>query len=367
MHKFFLKIPLSFLAALLLSATALAEPTATAAGTIKIGALLTLSGGFASAGEDCRKGIEAGLDVANARNLLEILYADSKNDSMQTISEFRKLVQTDKAIGIYTHRSAMGMALNPVSLQSQIPLLGSVGHKEFGAANKYAFQIWPRSDDEGRILADEFIKRGHKRSALIYTEDEWTTSVSQGFRERFLKLGGVLAFDQSILPGETDLRSSLMQIKGKAPDAIYMNMLLPQIPTILRQAHEVGLNIPLYFNFYVTKKDVADAVGIGMLEGVRYIDIDSDLPVLKAKLGSSQDEPPPSLTITSYVATILFAQAAAHTPNIRTAAELYSALLREHEVQTPDRMYKIVDRYVQFPMTVKIIRAGKGYQETSKE
>jgi ABC-type branched-subunit amino acid transport system substrate-binding protein len=84
---------------------------------VKVGALLTLSGSFATAGEDCRRGIEAALAVSGARSSLDVIYADSKNEQTTAISEFRKLVQADKVLAVYTHRSTIGMALNPVSLQ----------------------------------------------------------------------------------------------------------------------------------------------------------------------------------------------------------------------------------------------------------
>ena len=341
---------------LLLPLAAVADPAAPQPEKLKIGELLTLSGSFASAGEDCRKGINAA--VTDDPAALELVYADSKNDPSAAITEFRKLVSVDNVLAIYTHRSSMGMALNPVSLTAGIPLLGAVGHKDFAAGNKYAFQIWPKSDDDGNFLAQEFIKRGHKKVALVFTEDEWTTAVSQAFRLKYTELGGTIVFDQPVLPAETDFRTLVLQIKSKSPDAIFMNMLLPQIAPLIKQAREFKVSGKLYSNFYVAKKEVLEAAGAVALEGVSYVEMATDLPTLKTKLGLDPNENITGLTLASFVATRLLAQAAAEIKDQpQTAAKLYEALLIQTEVRTPDHTYPVRNRCVEFPLAIKTLNA----------
>lgn len=326
---------------------------------IKVGMLLTLSAGFATAGEDCKKGIEAALTDSKSENLFELLYADSRNNSPTAVSEFKKLVQSDGALAIYTHRSSMGMALNPVSKTAKIPLIGAVGHKGFAVGNEYAFQIWPRSDEEGSEVAREFIRRGYKQAALIFTDDEWTGAVSDGFRREFEKLGGALVFDQSVLLSETDFRTLLIKAKGKTPSAYYMNMLLPQIGPIIKQARQLDVRGQYYSNFYVTRSDVREAAGDVALEGVRYVAINTDLPQLKAKLGVSKKASLQGLTVASYVGTSLLAQAAENIDGEANSAKLYSALLRQKQVETPDHIYPIIERRVQFPLVVREISGAE--------
>lgn len=330
---------------------------------LKIGALLTLSGNFASAGEDSRRGIEAGLAVSEAQSRLEFIFADSKNEPHHSISEFQKLVNVDNVLAVYTHRSSIGMALSPISLRSAVPLLGAVGHKDFASGNSFAIQVWPRSDDEGGFVAEEFIRRGEMRAALIYTEDEWTSSVSDGFRERFLALGGTLVFDEPVLPAETDFRTQLLKIKSAAPDAIYMNVLLPQIVPMAQQIRGLQISSEIFSNFYVAKEDVLEAAGAATLEGVKYVEIDTNLPALKAQLQQSADTALPGLTVASYVATLLLAQTALDNSDIRSAKDLQTALLQQSEVKTPDRVYPIENRYIKFPLVVKIISDGKVHAE----
>ena len=330
---------------------------------LKVGMILTLSGNFASAGEDCRKGIEAGITNEGQAGVPEPVYSDSRNEPAVAISEFRKLAQLDGVIGVYTHRSSMGMALNPISQSSRIPLLGAVGNKDFAAQNQFAIQVWPRSDEEGYFTAEKLIKRNFKRAALLYTEDEYTTAVSKSFRERFTALGGELVFDQLALPTDHDFHTLVTQIKAKSPEVFYANMLLPQIGPVIKQAREKGISGPIYSNFFTSRKDVMDAAGADALENVRYIEMDTELPLLKKKLNLSEDVTPAGLTVASYVAARLLVQAAADKANPKTAGELQAALFRQQVVHTPDHDYPIKDRYIQFPLVVKIMRNGKGARE----
>jgi len=346
---------IAFVGCLLSSAHA--APDSSPIERLKIGAILTLSGNLASAGEDSRRGIEAALVVAGPDIPIEFIYADSRNEPTVAISEFRKLVNVDRVAAVHAHRSTIGMALNPVSLKGAIPLLGAVGHQNFASGNDFAFQLWPPADVEGRFVADEFGKRKFKRVAVLNTEDEWTSAVTAGFRERLKELGITLAFDESFLPAEQDFRSRLLKLKASSPDAIYINLLLPQIAPAIKQAQEMNIDGPYFSNFYLAKKDVTDALGFSALEGVRFFELDTDLPRLKAEL--KLDHPPPGLTVASYVATLLLAQAVKESPTLKNAAELYAALLRQKEVNTPDRNYQIENRYVKFPLVVKVVSGGQ--------
>ena len=346
---------------LLCVSTVRAQPR-TPPGKVKVGMLLTLSGAFATAGEDGRKGVEAALAEPGVREALEVLYADSRNEPAAAISEFRRMVEGEGAVAIYTHRGPIGMSLNPVSRAAGVPLLGCVGNKDFAAENEFGFQLWPRSDEEGQFMADEFLKRGFRRVVLLYTQDDWTASVSHGFRDTFTASGGRLLLDQSVLPGEADFRTLLMKAKQLKPDAVYMNMLLPQLGAMVKQARDLQVGGEFFSNFYMTKRDVVESAGKAALEGVKYVEVDSDLPVLKGALGGDPADAPPALTISSYLGTKLLAQAARDAQG-GTRAEMQQALLRQKEIRTADHVYPILDRYVKFPLVMKMMHGGRGGKE----
>ena len=339
-----------------------AEPQADKSEQIKVGMLLTLSGSFATAGEDCRKGIEAALANTGKEKEFHLLFADSKNEPSTAVAEFRKLTQIDGALAIYTHRSSMGMALNPISASAKIPLLGAVGHKDFASGNKFAFQVWPKSGKEGAFVAEVFLRQNFKRAAIISTEDDWTSAIAEGFRQRYSELGANLVFDQSVLLKDRDFRTLLTKIKQRSADVIYVNVLLPQIGPLIRQAKELGISLSLFSNFYTARSDVLESAGLEALEGVQYVEMDTNLPSLKKRLGLSAEAYPQGLTVASYVATTLLVQAISSMNATNPSSTVYSALLAQNEVVTPDHVFAVVDRVVEFPLVVKEIRDGKGHE-----
>lgn len=348
---------LSLLLCGLIAVTASANPTGTKPSPLKIGAILTLSGNFAAAGEDSRRGIEAALSLADNSERLQVQYEDSRNEPSVAVSEFQKLANVDRVVAVYTHRSSIGMALDPISLKSKLPLLGAVGHQDFASTNAFAVQVWPRAHDEGAFVAYEFQRRKYKRVAVLYTEDEWTNSVTEGFRKKLKELGIDLVFEQSVLPGENDFRTQLLKLKAATPDAIYFNFLLPQIALALTQSRAANVQGEVFGNFYLGKKEVRDAAGAASLENVRYVELDNSLSKLKTLLG--RGESPPGLAVASFVSTLLLVQASQETPQPKNATELMAALARQKEVRTPDGTYPIEERCIQFPLAVKVMKNGE--------
>ncbi len=331
-----------------------AEPDA----KIKFGALLTLSSNFASVGEDCRKGIEAALDISDSRDLIDVVYSDSRNEPAYAIGELRKLKESDNVLGVFANRSTIGMSLNPIALKMEVPFLGAVAHKDFAVNNKFAFQIWSTSDEEADFLATKIKELNYKKVALVYTEDDWTTAVSTRFKETLKNLGVNIVFDQSVLPSETDFKSLVLKMKQKEPDAVFMNVVLPQISPLLKSIRQYKTDVAVFSNIYVAKKEVVDGLGAEALEGIRYVEIDIDLPALQSKLGLNRNQPPPGLSVSAYISTMLLAQAVKENKDIKTSDDLYRALLLQQEIKTPDFTFEVKNRYVKFPLALKGIRNG---------
>ncbi len=325
--------------------------------------LLPLSGNYASVGADNKQGIDVAVDLLDARQILALSYGDSKAEAAVAVSEFRKLTADDRVVAVFAMRGPVGMAINPLSKNAGIPLLGGVGNKDFASANEYAFQFWPRSDEEGAFLANVIAKQGFKKVSLITAQDDWPTAVSQGFRDELSKLKISVVYDQEIVPADTDFRTAIAQLRSKSADVVFANVGLAQIGPFLRQAKEQKLTLPTYSNYFIAKKDVVESAGSDLLEGVRFVEMSTDLPTLQKELQSRYGSNPSGATLSAYVATYLLVQSAKADPSIRTARDLYSTMLKQSEVRTPDGSFPIIDRKIKFPLVVKIMHGGKGVPE----
>lgn len=349
---------LIFLFSLIFALSTCAEENNDKSLKIKLGMLLTLSGSFASVGEDQRKGIEAALAASPISELVIIIYSDSKNDPVTGISEFQNMNSVEKVSAVFLNRATIGIPINPISKLKKIPILGSVGHDNFLPANEYAFQLWPSAKEEGGFLANKSLSQGSKKIAIIHTEDEYMTSVVKNFKEGYLSQGGQIILDESVRPEEHDFRSLLIRLKQKSPDTIYFNLSIPQIISVMRQLKELNIKTKLLSNFYISKKEVLDAVDCSFLDGIQFAEIMTDLPNLKTKLNISKDEKIPALGVSAYVATTFLLQAVKRLKEDSNIS-FYQALLLQKEIKTPDYNYKVVDRHVKFPLILKELRSGK--------
>ena len=322
----------------------------------KIGMLIPLSGSYAVIGADNRNGAEASLKAGKSK--VDLVYADSKADPTTSVSEFRKLVDSNHVVGVFAMRGPVGMALKPIAKSMHIPLMGGVGNREFAEGCPECFQLWSKSDTEGAFLASKVAARKFQKVALVTAEDDWLVSVSSGFREALKKSGVSLEYDQNFNPAETDFRAVVVQLKLKKPDVLFVNLALQQLGVFLKQAKEAGLQTAIYSNMWSPKKEVLEAAGLDAVQGVRFVEMNTNLPSLKKETDAAGTVPS-GATLSSYAATLLFQQAVDSNPAMKTPAELLAALQKQTELKTPDGNFPIQDRVVVFPLIEKQINRGK--------
>ena len=326
-----------------------------------VGMLIPLSGNYATVGTDNRQGAEIALAELGAKAKFRLTYEDSKADPTTSVSIFRSLVRNG-SISAFAMRSPVGMAINPISQSLHIPIIGGVGHKDFTANNEYAFQAWSSSDFEGAFLANHLLAKNFKRIAVITSQDEWLVSVTAGFNATLINKNNTPVFNEELLPSDADFRSVLSRIQRLKPDCIFVNLALAQIGPFLKQAQELKISSALYSNFWLPKKGVVDAAG-DAIEGVRFAEMDTNLPNLRKALENQFKSIPSGATLASYVSVLLLNQAMSGEPDIKDAQSLYKALLKQSELVTADRVYKISKRQIQFPMTVKVMRSGAATED----
>src|SRR5690349_490021 len=166
--------------------------------TIKIGALLPLSGPGAYFGAQDKQGIELALEKINQTGVngtkLEVHYEDSACQPLPATQAAKRLIEGAKPdIIIGEECSDATLAVMPLVSQAQVPLLnaGSSSIKVTDPGNKWTFRIMPNEVMQGEDLAKNAYTRLHARSAVLLHEN---TNAGIGnaaiFGKTFTKLGG---------------------------------------------------------------------------------------------------------------------------------------------------------------------------------
>jgi branched-chain amino acid transport system substrate-binding protein len=116
-----------------------------------------------------------------------------------------------------------------------------------GQTQKYAFRACFIDPFQGKKAADFMYNTLKKKSVAILADNstDYGTGLTKSFTKEFKKLGGKVVTTQYFQSGDKDFNSTLTTIKGKKPDALYLPGYYTEIGLILKQAREMGLNVPV--------------------------------------------------------------------------------------------------------------------------
>lgn len=151
-------------------------------------------------GSDCRKGYEAAIASNSSSIHPEVLFGDNEGIAKVGLSEFRRLVNARGAAIVITSRSPVGMAINPISKASKIPLIGIVGHPKFSAENPYSMRVFPSAQTEGHLLAEAALRQGLKKVVSVTLQDDYFVALTNSFETKFTEGGGEVTCKESVLP-----------------------------------------------------------------------------------------------------------------------------------------------------------------------
>ena len=332
--------------------------------TIKIGLLAELTGPSAINGVNCSQGYELARRsfapdnrVGDAQ--LVLLHGDSKGEALTGVSEFKKLVEIEHAIAMISNRSQIGMALNPISKEKKIPLLGVVGHSDFVNENRYAFRFWPSTKIQAPLLAQKMVDLNKKKLAILTTEDEWTISYTKNFVQEYRQRGAEIVFQDTVTGDPSEFPALIAKIKQSNPDALFMNLTVAQLGVIIKKIRELGMTQQIFSNYWGGSKDVLETAG-KYTEGLIF-----DAPKTTWKNFSKQLQEyfgqtnPSGVTYGCYAALSTLIQALSAHAEIQDSASLYKALLETPSVKLLDGELQIKDREALIAIEIYTIRNGK--------
>lgn len=258
--------------ALILSATisspswAEMAPAQSVASSLKVGAILPLTGPGTYYGEELRRGME----LCRSASSPQVVFEDSQTKPAVAVSALNKLIYSDQIDLAVSAFSPISKALIPIARQKNLPLLITVVSSSKvareGGAN--VIRYFTSGEQEGPLQA-EFAYHGlHVRNAaVLHLDDEYGQSFRDAFSAAFIKLGGVMNESISFLRDDTDFRPLILRLKSKDPGLVLIIGLEEHVGIILKQAQELGLKASLMSNWSSLSLDSIKAKGF-LYEGL---------------------------------------------------------------------------------------------------
>lgn len=232
--------------------------------TLTIGALMPLSGHLSVLGENMRNGMElARKDILAQGELdeLEIVYEDAC-DTQQTLNATRKFIhQGTKVIG--SAFCLFGLdAVVPVTEDHEMIVFNTAANPESVLDQDFVFSTNFAIRDDARKMV-EFARQelGARRLALIHLDSSFGESYRNNIQESLEGVGGELVFVEASLPTDTDFRTMLTKAKAAEPDALVIIHFGIGMGSAVKQARELGLEMPIIGDYEAEDPTVIEFAG----------------------------------------------------------------------------------------------------------
>jgi branched-chain amino acid transport system substrate-binding protein len=246
--------------------------------TTTIGAILPLTGGSAQWGIPPRNAALLAVDQANAKGgikgrkiALEI--EDDQCEPTPAVAAIQKILASGKPIAIMgAVCSSATLAIAPIAESNKVVLISPATTSPLLTnAGDYIFRVIPTDALRGKVFADYVYARGYRRVSCLYINNDGGLGNEKTFSDSFQKLGGKIVSVDAYPQDTRDVRTQITKIKAAKPDAVLVVSYPDDTPIVLRQAAELKLGLPLFFQTEALDDPAVIQRAGSAAEGVTYI------------------------------------------------------------------------------------------------
>ncbi|MDI6617473.1 MAG: ABC transporter substrate-binding protein [Clostridiales bacterium] len=227
---------------------------------VKVGLDYELSGDVATYGQSLVEGIELAAEEINKSGgvlggkQIELDKADNKSDNAEAANVATKLITNDRVVAILgPATSGNTKAASAVATRHKVPLISASATADDitvdsnGKVRDYIFKTCFSDSFQGVIMANFAYEDLQKKNAavLIDSTSDYSKGLAKNFKQKFGELGGKITTEQAYQAKEKDFRAVLTKIKGSNPDVLYLPGYYESVGLIVKQARELGFNVPV--------------------------------------------------------------------------------------------------------------------------
>ncbi len=311
---------------------------------IKIGVVVPQSGNNALTGQYMLNAISlvedelaesGGITVKDGRTLPVTFYVeDNENQADITTNCYTKLIDETNVLAIVGPDSSTAiLAGGPVAQSAGCPAISTFGTNiRVTEIGDYIFRACFIDSFQGEVMAQyAYEDLGARNVAVIYNNaNDFSVGLTESFIENFTALGGTICEQQSYSGSDVrDFNVQMTNIKASNPDAVYMPGMLAELPLMLQQAKNVGIDCPILSGDAADTPELAEMAGAEYVEGLTYtsaFSAESQEPAAVAFVEAYESkfgEAPNSNAVLAYESAELILEA------VRTAESLDRASIRD--------------------------------------
>ena len=228
------------------------------AASIKLGAVIPLTGRYASGGAQVKVGYQFAVEDINARGgaqvggqhiPLTLTTLDDESDPSKTVSQFEALAAQGSVTFLGGFGSDLHAAAAAVAEKNRIPYCGVAFalHAIHEHGFKYLFSPFPKSPELGnetyRFLNASIPADQRPRSVAIFQErTDWGRELGGIWTARSREYGYQVVLRGDYTPLSRDLSDLILRAKNAGAEAVFAVPTPPDGLTIIRQMKELDFN-----------------------------------------------------------------------------------------------------------------------------
>jgi branched-chain amino acid transport system substrate-binding protein len=223
---------------------------------IRIGHYASMTGSEATFGQSTDNGIRLAVDDLNAsggikgRKIRLITY-DERGDAQEVGTVVTRLITRDRVVAILGEvASGLSLAGAPVCQENGVPMLTpSSTDPRVTKVGNMIFRVCFTTPFQGYACA-KFARESpqlHASKAAILVDRAlpYSVGLKQDFERVFVELGGRILLTRAYQAGDQDFSAQLTEIRGAAPDVIFVPGYYTDVGNIALQARKLGIRTPL--------------------------------------------------------------------------------------------------------------------------
>jgi ABC-type branched-subunit amino acid transport system substrate-binding protein len=212
--------------------------------THAIGIQLPLSGSAARYGFECRDGLTLGLAELSPqlRKSVVPVFEDDQASPKIAVGISQKLIRRPDILAVVTFSSSVGLAVNPLFLRSDIPLLTLSGHPRLIETNPNLFDHWSDYRVETKYYLDLLSEKQAKRVAIISIEHDYTLALRDSFTVGVPERGAEVVLDETIESAAQESRSLALKVVHRKADFVFLNLFEPKFSEFVKQLRQFRFN-----------------------------------------------------------------------------------------------------------------------------
>jgi len=251
--------------------------------TIVLGAAVSLTGKYTTAGNHTRKGYDLAVKMINERGgvrvagkdyRLEVLYYDDESTPARGAQLAERLIRQDGVrfmLGPYS--SGLTQAIAPVTERYQVPMVEGNGASRqlFNKGYRYLFAVLSTSEQylqEAINLAAERAQAEGRdpaslRIAVATENDPFSQDVRDGVVDDAARYGMEVVIDDKLPRDLNDMTTTLLKVKALRPDLLLVSGHSKGAALLVRQAAELRASAPIVAISHCESAEVTDAARFG--------------------------------------------------------------------------------------------------------